>query len=268
MSQWIKPSGEANVTLACRSLSLYNDKTLSDVEIKLRDEQRIFGHKAFLARRSEWFLRAFTGNFPVASSDEICLDDEDDDPKAIRAMIRHIYDLFYEQDLFTSQFILDLMFHVNVFAAADKYDVPSLRAVVVHKFPQLMNQRWSTSQTEFCKVIQRLCGPNAANFADESLQASAASFCSEHIMDLIKLDPFVSMLEEGEPFAGRLLTAVLRGKANGVMETFVCSGCKSVSEDDIKKKVRQTCISCNSSYSAGRLGVVAPLGHYKHFMPI
>lgn len=42
-------------------------------------------------------------------------------------------------------------------------------------------------------------------------------------MELIKLDPFVSMIEEGEPFAGGRLTAVLRGKTNCVMETFVCS---------------------------------------------
>ncbi|KAH0399124.1 hypothetical protein KCU89_g6529, partial [Aureobasidium melanogenum] len=240
---------------------LFNDKTLSDVQIKLRDGQSIFAHKALLARRSPWFLRAFTGKFPVASSDEICLDDEDDDPKAVRAMISHIYNLFYDQSLFTP----DLMFHINVFAAADKYDVPSLRALVVGKLPQLMNQKWSTNQTEFCKVIQRLCGPNAADFADKSLQASAASFCSEHIMDLIKLDPFVSMLEEGEPFAGRLLTAVLRGKAKCVMETFVCSNCKSASEDKIKKNLGQTCISCNPRYIGGFGGA---LTHYKNFMPI
>lgn len=183
-------------------------------------------------------------------------------------MICHIYDLLYDQYLYPAPPITDLMFHVNVFATADKYDVPSLRALVVLKFTQLMNQKWSVSQVEFCTVIQRLCGPDAASFADRSLQASAASFCSEHITDLIKLDPFVSMLEEGEPFAGHLLTAVLRGKASCVMETFVCSRCKSVSEDDIKRNIGQTCISCNSKHSPSGFGGVASLGHYKHFMPI
>ena len=32
----------------------------------------------------------------VASSGEICLDDEDDDPKAILAMVRHIYGFPYD----------------------------------------------------------------------------------------------------------------------------------------------------------------------------
>lgn len=88
-------------------------------------------------------------------------------------------------------------------------------------------------------------------------------------MDLIKLDPFVSMLEEGEPFAGRLLTGVLRGKAKCVMETFVCLNCKlaPAPEDKIKQNVGQTCISCNSRY-AGGYGGSAPLTHYKNFMPM
>ncbi|THW16014.1 hypothetical protein D6D25_07140 [Aureobasidium pullulans] len=98
--------------------------------------------------------------------------------------------------------------------AADKYDVPSLRALVVDKIPGLMKQTWLTNQEEFCKAIRRLCAPDAVVFADKSLQASAASFCSTYISTLIKNDRFVQMLEEGEPFAGRLLTAVLKGQTS------------------------------------------------------
>jgi hypothetical protein len=118
----------------------------------------------------------------VATSGEICLDDEDDDPNAIHAMIQHICDS--EQTIYLSSPIPDLMFHVNVFAAADKYDVPSLRVLVVSKFVQLMNRRWSNSQQEFCTVVRHLYGPTAPNFADTSLQQSAITFCSEKIKDL------------------------------------------------------------------------------------
>lgn len=59
----MKSSSDSNVTLKRHSLSLYNDKTLSDVWIKLKDGQHLFGHKAFLARRLDWFLRVFAGNF-------------------------------------------------------------------------------------------------------------------------------------------------------------------------------------------------------------
>lgn len=75
----------------------------------------------------------------VASSGTISLGD-DDDPKAIHAMVRHLYDLPYDQAsvLFAKSTSADLMFHINVFEVADKYDVPSLRVLSVGKFAWLM----------------------------------------------------------------------------------------------------------------------------------
>ncbi|KEQ74816.1 hypothetical protein M436DRAFT_62257 [Aureobasidium namibiae CBS 147.97] len=166
------------------SIKLFDNQALSDVQIKLRDGERIFGHKQILAQQSEWFFRAFNGNFPVASSKEICLDDEDDDPKAVRAMIRHIYDpedTVYPSTTCPSFVPPEMMSQVNVFAAADKYDVPSLRVLVISVFTRSMEHKWQNNPQEFCAVIQRLCGPTAVRFADPSLQISAASFCSEHI---------------------------------------------------------------------------------------
>lgn len=198
-------------------------------------------------------------------------------------MVRHIYDLPYDQvaspgTSFTT-IIADLMFHINVFETADKYDVPSLRALVVVKFTQLMGQSWSSNTEEFCKAIQRLCGPGAAHLADRSLQAAAASFCSAHILDLIQLEGFVNMLEEGEPFAGRLLTAVLRGKSDSLTKTVKCFNCRSVADDTIKEQLGRKCISCGNP---GHTASSAPFGHpqqsifgngmqlqhYKNFLPM
>ncbi|KAI4782296.1 hypothetical protein E4T52_02819 [Aureobasidium sp. EXF-3400] len=197
---------EPDVKPARLHVDLFDNKALSDVRIKLRDGESIHGDKQILAQKSEWFFRAFNGNFPfehqVASSNEICLDDTDEDPEAIRTMIRHIYDP--NQHVYLALTIKAFMFHVNVFAAADKYNVPSLRVLVIPRFTQLMMQRWSTNQQEFCRLIRYLCGPTAPNFADTSLQRSAAAFCSENITDLIKLDAFVSTLEECGPLAASL----------------------------------------------------------------
>jgi hypothetical protein len=77
-------------------------------------------------------------------------------------MIQHIYDSNYNTHL-SSQ---ELIYYVKVFAAADKYDVSSLRVLVVSKFTVLMGQKWSSSQQEFCTVIKHLCGPNAIGYAD------------------------------------------------------------------------------------------------------
>ncbi|THX75707.1 hypothetical protein D6D04_07222 [Aureobasidium pullulans] len=287
-----KPGVTPPVNSAARlSHAFFNDQTLSDVRIEFND-QHIFGHKAILARQSEYFFRAFTGQFPVrlmreraiivASSGTVSLGD-DDDPKAIRAMIRHLYDLPYDQAsvLFSGSASADLMFHINVFEAADKYDVPSLRALVVGKFTGLMEQIWSAKREEVGKAIQRLCAPGAVSFADKSLQASAASFCSSHIMDLIQIDSFVTMLEEGEPFAGRLLTAVLRGNSGSVIRTSKCSKCESLPDSTIQANLSQKCIGCvsRSAYPheagfggrfGGSPGSASPttLQHYKNFLPL
>jgi hypothetical protein len=169
----------------------------------------------------------------VATSGEICLDDEDDDPNAIHAMIQHICDS--EQTIYLSSPIPDLMFHVNVFAAADKYDVPSLRVLVVSKFVQLMNRRWSNSQQEFCTVVRHLYGPTAPNFADTSLQQSAITFCSEKIKDLIKLGTFASTLAECGNLAAELLVIVFKDK--NVVLTSRCQKCKAASADTIKENI-------------------------------
>jgi hypothetical protein len=191
-------------------------------------------------------------------------------------MIRHTYDP--SQTVYPSSPITHLMFHVNVFAAADKYDVPSLRVLVVNKFTQLMKQRYSTSQQEFCTTIQHLCGPAAASFADTSLQKATASYCSDNIRSLIKLDAFVSMLEECGPFTVQLLTTTLRHKS--VIETYRCPNCilnesHSPQRDlrFVQSRERRRCFTCNATQDVGRLGTVSLDGskrfeHYKSLMEL
>jgi hypothetical protein len=165
-------------------------------------------------------------------------------------MIQHIYDPHGTSYL--SSPVTDLMHHVNVFAAADKYDVPSLRIPVVSRFAQLLLQKWVDKQ-EFCTIIQHLCGPNAVSFADTSLQRSAAAFCSGHISSLVKLDAFVSMLEECGPFAARLLTTFLKDKT--FVHTFRCQECISASARRFPRPSGvKKCFTCGSSESIGQLG--------------
>jgi hypothetical protein len=58
-------NGELITKSVHTSVDLFDNKALSDVEIKLGDGQRIFGHKRILAQKSKWFFRVFNGNFPV-----------------------------------------------------------------------------------------------------------------------------------------------------------------------------------------------------------
>lgn len=127
-------------------------------------------------------------------------------------MIRHIYDLPYDQmlegnisdDTAAYSTNEDLLFHIAVFTAADKYDVATLRPLVVKKFEDLMETTWEGEQ--FATAIQKLTGPSAGHLADSTLQAAAAAFCAKHLKKLIKSGEFVKMIKEEEPFTGRLLS--------------------------------------------------------------
>ncbi|KAG9652276.1 hypothetical protein KCU95_g5253, partial [Aureobasidium melanogenum] len=204
----------ANDAAANGDESLYDSETLSDVLIQFGRQQQLRGHKAVLARKCKYFYKAFSGQFSVASSKVIELGD-DEDPEAIKAMIRHIYDLPYDQMLEgstvdgvtnynTNQ---DLLFHIDVFTAADKYDVASLRPLVVKKFKDLM-EIWRSSP-KFATSIQKLMGPSAGHLADDTLQAAAVEFCAKNLRTLIHVGDFVNIIQEEEPFAGRLLASFL-----------------------------------------------------------
>jgi hypothetical protein len=64
MSKLNVSDGEPS-TMTHSPINLFDNKSLSDVQIKLRDGQRIFGHKQILAQKSAWFFRAFNGNFSI-----------------------------------------------------------------------------------------------------------------------------------------------------------------------------------------------------------
>lgn len=71
---------------------------------------------------------------------------EDDNPKAVRIMIRCLYGLGYKKD--KSSTADDMLFLVDVFAIADKYDVPRLRKSVTIHFAELAKKkRISREQT-------------------------------------------------------------------------------------------------------------------------
>lgn len=141
----------------------------------------------------------------------------------------------------------DLLFHIGVFTAADKYDVASLRPLVVKKFNALMETNWESES--FATSIQKLTGPSAGHLADNTLQATAASFCAEKLPQLIKSDAFVKMIQEEEPFTGRLLTGFLRGgNGDSIIQLKTCkkSDCRNTDPSTVKDFSHPYCVVCGT----------------------
>jgi hypothetical protein len=198
----------------------------------------------------------------VATSNEVDLG-EDEEPEAIRAMIRHMYDLSYDQMLEGQEHSVDdtaaystnedLLFHIGVFTAVDKYNVPSLRPLVVKKFKSLMETNWEGEN--FVASVQKLTGPSAGHLADNTLQAAAAAFCAKHLTQLVKKDAFVKMIHEEEPFAGRLLTGFLNGgehtEGGSIIQLKSCKKPDCIVTNPSKiNRLTASCIVCKTSGSS------------------
>lgn len=121
-------------------------------------------------------------------------------------MIRHMYNLPYNE---CGILILDhLLFHMNVFIVADKYDIPSLREKIVPDFVLDLELLWQTEA--FIECVQKLCGPQAVHLADPALQIAIADFFTRDPSKLMHHDSLVKMINEDTSLTGRVLAGLLK----------------------------------------------------------
>ncbi|KAG9676938.1 hypothetical protein KCU99_g2159, partial [Aureobasidium melanogenum] len=202
-----------------RNLSLFNSNTLSDITMKFNGRQ-VSAHKAILAQKSGYFMTAFISLLPVATSKEVDLGD-DDDPEAIQAMLRYIYDMPYAHQVTDhSSFEEDLVFCLNVFIVADKYDVTGLRRKVVPDFRLHLERTWR-SET-FVACMKKLYGPESIHMADPSLQTAVADFFVDNMSKIVHHQSLVTMIEQDNSFTGRILAGLLKPTSGSIRYLSVC----------------------------------------------
>ncbi|KAI4849144.1 hypothetical protein E4T44_03527 [Aureobasidium sp. EXF-8845] len=126
-------------------------------------------------------------------------------------MIRHIYDLPYAgDDMRTSK--EHLVFCMNVFIVADKYDIASLREKVVPDFSDYAQLGWESK--EFVECVEKLCGPDAILLADPTLQAAVATFFINNIL--------VKIIKGDKSFTGLVLAGMLESDSGSTRYLGVC----------------------------------------------
>ncbi|ORY09036.1 ankyrin repeat-containing domain protein [Clohesyomyces aquaticus] len=139
----------AELEVVQRLQSFFNSNTLSDLTVRFSGRE-LKAHKVILCIHSQWFAKAFRGNFLEASQSTLEL--HDDNPQAVEGMIRHFYDLDPmspceparpstpdQTDPSTK-----LKHIVHLYAVADKYDAPMLRKRILSSFTFLARKNWLT----------------------------------------------------------------------------------------------------------------------------
>lgn len=80
--------------------------------------------------------------------------------------------------------------HVHVYAAADKYDVKSLKEAVIGRFKDLISNKWNDDS--FPKVVQAVYGSTPPS--DKGLRDVVAALCIKHQDVLATKKEFVHAL--------------------------------------------------------------------------
>ncbi|KAF1345126.1 hypothetical protein BDV97DRAFT_401738 [Delphinella strobiligena] len=165
--------------------SLYDGPLFSDVKIKFGGQ--IFnGHKAILCKESKHFHKALTGGFEEAQSGIIDLS-TDEDPHAVRAMLRHIYGLEY----IAIEERSDIALQAAIFDLADKYDVVTLRQRIVKKLPERFMDKVDVRDKGFMNALVHafLVVP-----ADNSMQQLLLVRAKKSIANLMREKEFLNAL--------------------------------------------------------------------------
>lgn len=110
----------------------------------------------------------------------------------MRSLIKHLYDEPYDDCFYRpSAFPHELLFHARLFATADKYDVPSLRDLVVARCRKMLAvlQWYQYDMVDTILAVQAICD----HVGDRALQNEIYWFFQIKIDDVLQ-QPSFSML--------------------------------------------------------------------------
>ena len=99
---------------------------------------------------------------------------EHDDPAAVECMIKFLYSGDYKDD--TTDIDSCLMFHVSVYALADKYDIESLKRLAEIKFDKTAD---GTMSTNFPAIVAAAFETTPSS--DRGLRDVVSRICANHI---------------------------------------------------------------------------------------
>ncbi|KAL4777963.1 hypothetical protein BJX76DRAFT_363185 [Aspergillus varians] len=176
----------------------FHASTFSDMTIVTKD-QKFDVHRLIVCGQSEFFSRLFSHNWKEVTEKVIQL--EEDDPRAIEAMIYFLYGFNYDSSGSDQGRTSPMLFNVKVYQIGDKYGVPKLKAEAKEKFSVAIKTCWEMD--DFPIAIASAYSTTAST--DRGLRDLLVSTSLEHINDLLKNDDFKQTLRETLGFAADLV---------------------------------------------------------------
>jgi hypothetical protein len=191
--------------------------------------------------------------FAFKQESESGIIDVDDDPTIVAAVIRYLYEFDYsdeddkgdesddgdeggeghvgvvgdvgdEGDLGDETDIPRMVFHVKVYALADKYDIPGLKALATAKFEKVARAEWNTA--DFPLSISAIYESTPLN--DRGLRDVAVKLAATHSNILLKENEvFQNMTAKVAEFGKDLACELIK---RPVIKYYECPNCEEIWE--------------------------------------
>ncbi|KAL4973725.1 BTB/POZ domain protein [Aspergillus desertorum] len=176
----------------------FHTSTFSDLTVVTKD-QKFEVHKLIVCGQSDFFSRMFKHNWKEVTENIIRL--EDDDPRAIEAMIHFMYGFNYDSSGSDQGRISPMLFNVKVYQIGDKYGIPNLKEQAKEKFAASIKTCWVMDDFPVAIASAYSTTPSS----DRGLRDLLVSTCLEHILELLENEDFRQVLRETLGFAADLV---------------------------------------------------------------
>lgn len=132
---------------------------------------------------------------------------KEDDVHAVEAMLRFLYGSGYDVvNTDDPTHLTPILFHIRVYAIADKYDIPTLKLRAQEKFNNVIMNFLKTD--EFARVIAEIYSTTVPT--DRGLRDKVVELAYVYRRELLDKKSFVHVLEETAGFAADLVQYMVR----------------------------------------------------------
>ncbi|KAI2707456.1 hypothetical protein CBS147354_9518 [Penicillium roqueforti] len=163
------------VTVKIQAEAMEADGNEGDLTASIQRDQKFEVHKVIVCGQSEYFSRLFGHNWKEVNENVIRL--EDDDPRALEAMIHFFYGFNYDSSGSDQGRTSPMLFNVKVYQIGDKYGIPKLKAQAKEKFSVAITTCWEMD--DFPTAIASAYSTTSS--ADRGLRDLLVSTSLEHI---------------------------------------------------------------------------------------
>jgi len=159
------------------------------------------------------------------------MDFPDEDPTVIKALINGMYRLDYtdDQDI-TGVAVNPFIFNANIFAVAEKYDIPALKLLAAQKFRSHRSRLTTTSDQEKANEITAFGEAVRIVFSstpssEKLLREIALDITMDHVDDLLDSESFCNEVEDAPGFGMKVAVRQKQMSAKAIKPAWKCLRC-------------------------------------------